>query len=68
MWPDQVSNPGPLTCESGDLLEMCMWVFDGARMSFHRLTDFLSCFCSFFCFVGYGLVQTTPLTIFNGLF
>ena len=47
MLPDLVSNPGPLTYESGalpialrspvlvvDIMKMCIWVFDGARINF----------------------------------
>ena len=47
MLPDRVSNPRPLTYESGaipialrgpvlvvDIMKMCIWFFDGARINF----------------------------------
>ena len=39
-----------------DILKMCMWVFDGARINFDRITVFRTySFSATFCIEGYGV-------------
>ena len=37
------------------ILKMCMWVFDGSRINFDRITAFQTYLWQLFCTVGYEM-------------
>ena len=37
-----------------DILKMCMWVFDGARINFDKITAFETSFWQLFCTIRYN--------------
>ena len=52
-----------------DILEMCMWIFDGARINFNRSTAFKTkIFLVAFCPIGYGVCVINLFYSFQWLF